>query len=134
MRPDTRVVHPPVPEAQSGVPIVTPLDFSSTYAFDDAGEFAEASQLKVGGGYVYTRWANPTIDAFEAAVADLEGAETAEAFATGMSAITTTFLGLCRSGDRVVSARQLYGGTHELLNDFLPRFGIQAETFDVRRL
>ena len=77
------------------------------------------------------RWANPTIDAFEAAVADLEGSETAEAFATGMSAITTTFLGLCSSGDRIVSARQLYGGTHELLTDFLPRYGITSETFDV---
>lgn len=128
---DTRVVHPPAPLHQSGDPLVPPLDFSTTYGFDDATEFAEASDAKVGAGYVYTRWANPTIDAFEAAVADLEGAEVAEAFATGMSAITTTFLALCSSGDRIVSARQLYGGTHELLSDVLPRYGIETEKYNV---
>ena len=129
--PDTRVVHPPAPPAQAGEPVVPLLDFSTTYGFNDASEFADASQAKFGAGYVYTRWANPTIDAFEAAVADLEGAEVAEAFATGMSAITTTLLALCSSGDRIVSARQLYGGTHELLSDFLPRYGIENEKFDV---
>ena len=85
----------------------------------------------MGSGYVYTRWANPTIDAFEAAVADLEGSEGAEAFATGMAAISLVFLALCRSGDRIVSARQLYGGTHALLTDVLPRYGIQTDAFDV---
>lgn len=107
------------------------LDLAVTYSFENASEFAKASQDKVGGGYVYTRWANPTIDAFEAAVADLEKAQTAEAFATGMSAISTVFLALCKSGDRVVSARQLYGGTHQLVSDILPRYGITTETFDV---
>ena len=64
-------------------------------------------------------------------MADLEGSEGAEALATGMAAISSVFLALCRSGDRVVSARQLYGGTHALLNDLLPRYGIEAQTFDV---
>ena len=94
-------------------------------------EFAAASQDKVGAGYVYTRWANPTIDAFAAAVADLEGSESAEALATGMAAISCVFLTLCRTGDRVVSARQLYGGTHALLHDLLPRYGIETQTFNV---
>ena len=47
-----------------------------------------------------------------------------------MAAISCTFLALCSSGDRIVSARQLYGGTHALLGQFLPRYGIQADTFD----
>jgi len=51
------------------------LDPSSTYWFTDADEFADASRDKTGAGYVYSRWANPTVDAFEAAVADLEGTE-----------------------------------------------------------
>lgn len=97
-------------------------------------EFARASEIKVGGGYVYTRWGNPTIDAFEAAVAELEGAPLAEAFASGMAAITTVILSLCRSGDRIVAARQLYGGTHEFFSNILPRYGIQAELFDVKDL
>ena len=80
---------------------------------------------------MYTRWANPTVDAFEAAIADLEGAEAAEAFASGMAAISSIFLALCSSGDRIVATRQLYGGAYSLLRDTLPRFGITAEFFDV---
>ncbi len=107
------------------------LDLSATYAFDDSEEFAAASRDKVGRGYVYTRWANPTIDAFEAAVADLEGTADAEAFATGMGAITTTILSHCVSGDRIVAARQLYGGTWALFSTVLPRYGIDVTFVDV---
>jgi cystathionine beta-lyase/cystathionine gamma-synthase len=85
----------------------------------------------VGAGYVYTRWANPTIDAFETAVASLEGAEGAEAFASGMAAISSTFLSLCDGGDTIVAARQLYGGSHALLAHILPRYGITTEFVDV---
>ena len=107
------------------------LDPSSTYSFDDARRFAEASRVKVGAGYVYARWANPTVDAFEAAVADLEGAEDAEAFSSGMAAIGAVFFGLCRTGDRVVAIRQLYGNTHSLLTDRLPRYGIVSSLVDL---
>ncbi len=116
---------------QGGTPIAPPLDASSTYAFEHAEDFARASQQKVGGGYVYTRWANPTIDLFEGAIAELEGSEGAEAFASGMAAISAIFLGLCRSGDRVVAARQLYGGTHSLFAHVLPRYGIETTLHDV---
>ena len=85
----------------------------------------------MGAGYVYARWANPTVDALEAAIADLEGAEVAEAFASGMAAISAIFLAHCRAGDRVVAARQLYGNTHSLLSERLPRYGIEASTFDL---
>jgi cystathionine beta-lyase/cystathionine gamma-synthase len=127
----TRAVHPPLPAAQSGSPLSVPVDFSSTYSFDSADEFAHASEVKIGGGYVYGRWANPTVDALEAAVADLEGAPHAEAFASGMAAISTMFLSLCSAGDRIVAARQLYGGTHSLLSELLPHYGIEADLFDV---
>jgi cystathionine beta-lyase/cystathionine gamma-synthase len=127
----TRAVHPPPPPSQPGEPLSPPLDLSSTYSFSDIDEFARASAHKVGFGYVYGRWANPTVDAFEEAVAELEGAEAAEAFATGMGAISGVFLALCRAGDRVVAARQLYGNTHSLLEDRLPAYGITADTFDV---
>lgn len=110
------------------------LDPSTTYAFDDTDAFAKASEEKVGAGYVYARWANPTVDAFEAAVADLEGAEEAEAFASGMAAISGMFLALCSAGDRIVAARQLYGGTHALLSRVLPRYGITATLADVADL
>ena len=107
------------------------LDPSSTYAFHDSDAFAKASKERTGAGYVYTRWANPTTDAFEAAVADLEGSEEAEAFATGMAAISAIFLSMCGVGDRIVAARQLYGGTFSLLRDRLPRYGIESELVDL---
>lgn len=107
------------------------LDMSTTYAFEDAEVFAKASDVKTGAGYVYTRWANPTVDAFEAAVAALEEAPDAEAFSTGMAAVSSVFLALCSPGDRVVAARQLYGGTFSIATDFLARFGVTVELFDV---
>ncbi len=127
----TRAVHPPRPTPQEGEPVAPVLDPASTYAFDDTDAFAKASEEKVGAGYVYTRWANPTIDAFEAAVADLEGAEEAEAFASGMAAISTLFLAAAPPGSRIVAARQLYGGTFSMLGHLLPRFGIETEFVDV---
>jgi len=107
------------------------LDLTSIYSFDDTATFAEASHDKVGAGYVYGRWANPTVDAFEAAVADLEGAEAAEAFSSGMAAISSIFLALCSVGDRVASVRQLYGNSYSLLTQRLPRFGIEANLCDI---
>jgi cystathionine beta-lyase/cystathionine gamma-synthase len=85
----------------------------------------------VGSGYVYARWANRTVDEFEAAVADLEGMDQAEAFSSGMAAISAVFLALCRSGDRIVAARQLYGNTYSLLSQRLPRYGIETTFADV---
>ena len=110
------------------------LDPSTTYGFSDTEAFARASERRIGEGYVYARWANPTVDAFERAVADLEGADEAEAFSSGMAAIAHVFLGLCSSGDRIVAARQLYGGTYALLSHTLPRYGIETTFADVHDL
>lgn len=80
---------------------------------------------------MYARWANPTTDAFEAAVAGLEGTPAAEGFASGMAAISSVFFSLCSTGDRVVAARQLYGNTFSLMRDRLPRYGITGDVVDV---
>jgi cystathionine beta-lyase/cystathionine gamma-synthase len=127
----TRAVHRPRIAEQDGTPLAPPLDLSSTYSFEDTQAFAKASEQRVGAGYVYTRWANPTVDAFEAAVSDLEGTEDAEAFASGMAAIWCTFLALTRPGDRIVAARQLYGNTYSLLNTRMKDFGVTTDFFDV---
>ena len=107
------------------------IDPSSTYAFEDSESIARASKDRIGSGYVYTRWANPTIDALESAVADLEGTTDAEAFASGSAAISSIFLGLCGAGDRIVATRQLYGGTFSTLRDRMPRYGITTDFFDL---
>jgi cystathionine gamma-synthase/O-acetylhomoserine (thiol)-lyase len=127
----TRAVHPPAPPPQAGAPLAPPIDLSSTYGFDDAEQFAAASKARTGHGYVYSRWANPTVDALGAAVAELEGAETAECFASGMGAIAAAFLALAGPTGKVVAARQLYGNTYSLLNERLPSYGMRVAFHDV---
>lgn len=85
---------------------------------------------RVGESRFYSRYGNPTVNAFEDAVADLEGAESARAFASGMGAISAVILGLCSAGDHIVAQRQLYAGTQLLLQAACPRFGIDVTFVD----
>ncbi len=84
----------------------------------------------IGSSRFYSRYGNPTVNAFEAAMAEMEGAETARAFASGMGAITAVVLGLCSQGDHIVAQRQLYAGTQLLLQSACPRFGIDVTFVD----
>jgi cystathionine gamma-synthase len=77
-------------------------------------------------GHIYSRNTNPTVRAFEEKIRDLEAAEAATSFATGMAAISATFFTFLRPGDRVVSIKDSYGGTNKLFTEFLPAFGIEA--------
>ncbi len=78
----------------------------------------------------YSRYANPTVRSFEEAVAALEGAEDALAFASGMGALSTVVLALCSAGDHVVAQRQLYAGTLAFLQGPCARFGIETTFVD----
>ena len=77
-------------------------------------------------GHIYSRNTNPTVRAFEEKVRDLEAAEAATSFSSGMAAISATFFTFLRPGDRVVSIKDSYGGTNKLFTEFLPAFGIEA--------
>jgi cystathionine gamma-synthase len=77
-------------------------------------------------GHIYSRNTNPTVRAFEEKIRDLEAAEAATSFSTGMAAISATFFTFLRPGDRVVSIKDSYGGTNKLFTEFLPAFGIEA--------
>lgn len=79
---------------------------------------------------LYTRYGNPTIQAFEKAVADLEGAEKSRAFSSGMAAISTLIFGLCEAGDHIVAQEQLYAGSVSLLNFVAQRFKIEVTFVD----
>ena len=81
-------------------------------------------------GEFYARYSNPTVRAFEEAIAELEGAEDALAFGSGMGAISSVLLALCSSGDHVVASRQLYAGTSALLSGPLARFGVSTTFVD----
>jgi len=74
----------------------------------------------------YSRYGNPTVRAFEEAVADLEGAPAAQAFASGMGAVSSVVLGLCSAGDHVVVQRELYSSTSLLFAGVCPRLGIEV--------
>jgi cystathionine beta-lyase/cystathionine gamma-synthase len=87
---------------------------------------------------MYTRYGNPTVHAFEEKIAALEGGGAAQAFATGMAAVSSAILGYVKAGDHVVAARSLYGATYNFLNRQLPAMGasttfvqsLRAEDFE----
>ena len=107
-------------------PILWATSTFTTASVSEARDLAEDTHST----RFYTRYGNPTVKAFEEAVADLEGTEAARAFASGMGALSAIVLGLCSSGDHIVAQRQLYGGTQLLLQTACPRFGIGVTFVD----
>jgi len=97
-----------------------------TPTLDDARRMATS----VGADRFYSRYGNPTVSAFESAIADLEGAEAARAFSSGMGAISAVVMGLCSRGDHIVTQHQLYAGTQLLFSAVCPRFGIDVTFVD----
>lgn len=81
----------------------------------------------------YSRHGNPSVRAFEDAVAEMEGAEAARAYSSGMGAISAVVLGLVNKGQHIVAQRQLYGGTMQLLTMVCPRFGIEVTFVDATK-
>ncbi len=77
-------------------------------------------------GHIYGRNTNPTVQAFEDKVKELEGAEAATSFSTGMAAISNSLLTMLKPGDRIVSIKDTYGGTNKIFSEFLPRLNIEV--------
>src|SRR5690606_18561505 len=98
----------------------------------DSAEAAEARFKGEDPGFIYSRYANPTVDMFEKRMAALEGAEDARAMASGMAAVCAAVLCSLRAGDHVVSARALFGSCHWLIEQLLPRYGIETTLIDAR--
>ena len=86
-----------------------------------------------GGCYLYSRHFNPTVDVLARYLAAMENTEYAICTASGMAAIACTLLQLCRQGDHIVASRTIYGGTHALLADLLPNWGISVTFVDPTR-
>jgi O-acetylhomoserine/O-acetylserine sulfhydrylase-like pyridoxal-dependent enzyme len=126
----TRAIHgarvPPVDQETPSVPIFQ----TSTYRFDTAEDYAETISFR-RPGYTYTRgYGNPTLQAFESLMADLEGTESAFSFASGMAAIHTVVTTMAGAGERIVSSAELYGGTYSLFRRVLPRYGVEVTFVD----
>jgi len=110
-----------------------PIYQSASYVFNDTEHAANLFGLKEFG-YIYTRLNNPTNDILEKRLAEVEGGVGAAVFASGTAAISSTFLTLLKSNDHVVSSSSLYGGTYNLLNVTLPRFGIETTFVDANTI
>jgi cystathionine beta-lyase/cystathionine gamma-synthase len=126
----TRAVHTPRLPAIDQRSASVPIYQTSTFRFDTNDDFADAIMFR-GPGYVYTRgYGNPTIDAFQTVMADLEETDAALAFASGSAAIHGVIVTLVSAGQRMVAGKALYGGTVGLLRNVLPRFGIEVTFVD----
>ncbi|MEO6462434.1 MAG: PLP-dependent transferase, partial [Candidatus Eisenbacteria bacterium] len=125
----TRAVHDGHLEDRFGA-VTAPVYHSSTFRFPTLDAMLEA--FRAGpDAMVYTRYSNPTISAVEAKLAATEDAEGALAFASGMAAISSAFLSLLDPGGRILVQREIYGGTHEFLLSWAPRFGWTVDWFSV---
>jgi len=107
-----------------GKPVVPPVYQTATYYFDTSDDMIDVVQNR--SGYIYSRWDNPSVKQVEDMLAELEIYDHALGFSSGMAAITTAIMTLVKTGDRVVSIRESYGGTFELLNKLLPGFGVET--------
>jgi O-acetylhomoserine (thiol)-lyase len=130
--PDTICLHAGQrPDPATGARAV-PIYQTTSYVFRDTGQAANLFSLKEAGN-IYTRISNPTAEVVEQRVAALEGGVGALLVASGMAAELIIFSVLARQGDNIVASSALYGGTKTILDVTLPRFGISAKFFDVRR-
>lgn len=124
----TRAIHGRHLRSFQG-PVVTPIYQTSTFRFQDSSgpmRFAEGDESI----FVYTRYHNPTINEVEDRIALLESGEAAALFSSGMAAISTTILAVCKAGDEIVSTPALYGGTYRFFRDSLLNYDIAVKYVD----
>lgn len=119
------------PDPATGARAV-PIYASSSYVFENCGQAAARFGLGEPGN-IYGRLTNPTQEVFEKRMAALEGGAAALAVASGAAAIAYTFQNLAHSGDHIVAAKNIYGGTYNLLAHTLPEYGIETTFADALR-
>ncbi len=131
-RPATKLVHEGTLRSQFGETSEA-IFLNSGYVYTSA-EQAEARFKGDEEGFVYSRYANPTVAMFEARMCALEGAEAARGTSSGMAAVAASLLCHLKAGDHVVSARALFGSCRYIVEDLLPRYGIETTLIDGRDL
>ena len=134
--PSTRSVHAGRARDPESGAIATPIHLSSTYFAKSTQDLVDYLEGRHPANF-YARYSNPTVDAVERKLAELEGGERAVCFGSGMAAISSLLLSQLRAGDHVVATRELYGGTFEFLERMLPRWGVTTTfvaPYDLRAL
>lgn len=128
----TAAAHDPHDVRHHGA-ITTPLYQTSLFSFANYEDFERAFE-DLQGNHVYSRGNNPTVSFLEGKLAELEGAESAKCFASGMAAITAAIMSSVGSGDHVVCVDQAYGPTRDFLANYLKRFAIETTFVDGKSL
>ncbi len=125
-RTETEAVRGGTDLSKKNGPVSTPIYQTSTFEVTDMEEQLRATSTD----RFYTRYGNPTHTVAEKAIAELESADAALLFASGMSAITTTILSLVKTGDHIIAQRDIYGGATKFLTQWLTRFGVEVTLVD----
>ena len=128
LRPSTQLIHGG--SLRSSFEETSEALFLTQGYLYDTMELAEARFKGENPGFIYSRFANPTVSMFEKRMALLEGAEAARATASGMAAVTAALMGQLKAGDHVVAARALFGSCLYVVEDLLPRFGVESTLVD----
>lgn len=128
LKPATRLVHGGTLRSEFGE-TSEGLFLTQGFIYDSA-EAAEARFKGDEPGFIYSRFANPTVAMFEERMCLLEGAEAARATASGMAAVTASLLCFVNAGDHVVAAKALFGSCRYVVEDLLPRFGVESTLVD----
>ena len=127
----TNAVHSGIRRSQFGE--VSEAIFMTQGFVYDSAEQAESRFIESGPDeFIYARYGNPTVKMFEDRIAAIEGAEDAFATASGMAAVNGVLMALLQAGDHVVSSRALFGSCLYILEDILPRFGVEVTFVDGR--
>jgi len=129
--PSTRCVHTGKRFDPATRSITTPIIENSAFGYEDL-ETWRAVALKQRSGDIYSRNSNPTVRAFNQMMAELEGAEAATDFSSGMAAISTTLFALLAPGKRAVTIRDAYGATYLHFTDILTKYGIECVVCDTQ--
>ncbi len=122
---ETDVIHAGEGASAAATPLTRPIYETSTFTFDSAAE-VDAYQQGRSDKYLYSRYANPTVQSVEAKLVVLEAGEAALVTSSGMAAVATALFGLLQAGDEVVCSAAIYGGTLHLIASMLTKFGVTA--------
>lgn len=128
----TIAAHPPDPAETPTIPISPPLSLASVYRFGDLDTLLSAAHGEKAAQTFYRRYGHPNGRMLEQTMAALEGAEDALACSAGMSAVATIFQTMASKGDRILAARDLYGGTFAYLEKFMGKLGVEVEFADLK--
>ena len=127
-RQQTRIIRSGTPRSDNNE-TSEPIYITSGYVYNSPEE-AESKFLGEKEGYIYSRYGNPTVKSFEIKLSEIEGCEKSIATSSGMAAVNATLMSLLKSGDHIISSRALFGSCRYIIEEILPKFGIEVTFVD----